>query len=129
MPLLEDRAGARFTRHLTARQVEHDAPVANADDAIGIGVGKLDLMQHADDSDALGAREPLQKPHDILGRFRVEACDWFICQQHLRALRQRTGNRDALRLTAGQRASPLVRQLGEAYFSEAKARRFKFRFW
>jgi hypothetical protein len=116
-----------FARDLTARQVEHYAAVANADDTIGIGVSELDLMQNADDRDALGAGEPLQKPHDFLGRFRVETCDRLIRQQHLGPLRQRAGDCDPLRLTAGQRASPLVRQLGEAYFGEAKARSFKFR--
>jgi len=32
-------------------------------------------------------------------------------------------------LTAGQRAGPLVRQLGEAHFGEANARSFEFRSW
>ena len=86
-------------------------------------------MQHADHRDALGAREPLQKPHDFFGRFRIETCDGLIRQQHLGPLRQRAGNRGALRLTAGQRASPLIRRIRQAYFGEANARRLELRSW
>jgi hypothetical protein len=45
--------------------------------------------------------EPAQQAHDLVRRLRVEARHRLVSEQHLRALRQCSGNRDPLRLPAG----------------------------
>ena len=59
-------------------------------------------------------RKVAQPPHDVVGGFRVEACDRLVREQHLRALRERASNRDALRLPAGQSAGALSSQRDDA---------------
>jgi len=89
-----------LARYLAARQVENTAPVANADNSVGIGVGEIHLVQHAEHGDPLGACKPLQQPHDLLGCFGVEARDWLIGKQHSWPLRERPCNGDPLGLAA-----------------------------
>ena len=126
MPPRGYRGDGRLARDLPARQIERHAPVADADHAIGIAVSQFDLMQHAEHGEPRRAREPLQQPHDVLGRFRIEARDRLVGQQHARTLRQRARDGDALLLAAGERAGALLGEIRETDLGEMIARRFEF---
>src|SRR4249919_3902432 len=54
--------------------------------------------------------EMAEQAHDVVGCFRVEARHRLVGEQHLRALGERAGNRDALRLPARQGARALSGQ-------------------
>ena len=54
-------------------------------------------------------------------RFGIEAGHRLVRQQHPRPLRQRTRDRDTLRLAARQRAGALSGKIGEADFRQMAA--------
>ena len=112
-------------RYLLARQIEHHASVADADHAVGIAIGEFDLMQHAEHGELRRPRQLLQQPHDLLGRFRIEARDRLVGQQHARPLRQCARDRDALLLAAGERAGALFGEMLEPDLRQMVARRFE----
>ena len=65
---------------------------------VGICIGQLDLVQHAQHGEVLVCSNVPQQAHDLIGCLGIEACHRFVGEQHLRALGERTGDCDALRL-------------------------------
>jgi len=64
-------------------------------------------VQDAQHREALVRSEMAQQAHDVVGGFGVEARHRLIGEQYLRALGERTGNCNALRLPARQGACAL----------------------
>ena len=67
-----------------------------------------------------------QQAHDLLGRFRIQARHRLVGEDQLRPLRQRPGDRRALRLAARQRVGALAAELLDADLAQQVARQRHF---
>ena len=72
------------------------------------------LMQAAQDGDAALAGELLEKRKDIHRVVRIEAGDRLVGKYDAAVLRQCSGDRGSLLLTAGQPVRPQMRLLPQA---------------
>ena len=64
--------------------------------------------------DALGLDDGVQQAHDLLGRLGIQLTGGLVGEQHLRAARQRPGDRDPLLLAdepTGQLDSETAKQI------------------
>lgn len=69
-----------------------------ADDQIGEAFHKILVMQHTDDRARLSARLFSKDFKDTACEVRVQIGHWFVCEEHLRLLKQRTRERGTLLL-------------------------------
>ncbi len=83
-----------------AGQVEGDPASADTDQPVGMTIGQIDLMQHAQHRQIIGTGQTFQQGHDFLRRFRIKAGDRFVSQQHARLLGEGPRDGHALRLAA-----------------------------
>src|SRR5690625_2538822 len=96
--LFESAVGSFF-----GRAVEHDQPVAHADDAVRILAGHVDEVQVDDGGDVVLTGDALQVAHHGPRSGRVQAGDRLVRQHHRWFLGQGAGDAHPLLLTAGQR--------------------------
>ena len=96
--------------------VVRDASVLQADDALGILLGKFRVMRHHDDEPVFG--DLLQQFHDLHRGLGVQRPRRFIRQQDIRVVHQGAGNGDALHLAAGHLVRFLLKLIPEADFAQ-----------
>src|SRR4030088_3320414 len=85
----------------TRLAVVDDLAVPHRDDAIGIALGELEVMDGTEDGDAvllIHIAEIVENDH---GCFGVEACHGLVGEKDLRLLRQGARERDSLLLASG----------------------------
>src|SRR3954471_21287678 len=84
-----------------ARLVTDDVSALDLDHTTTHLVDDVGVVRDHHDGGA-GAVDPVQQPHDLDGRVRVEVSGRLVGQQDQRPVDERPGHRDALLLTAGQ---------------------------
>ena len=82
------------------RQIEYDTAARQTDDPVGIRAREMYLVQTANDRYALGAGDAMQQIEHARARVWVEACYRLVGENECWTLRQRTGDRNALLLSA-----------------------------
>lgn len=89
-------------RQLFRRPVEHDAPAAETDDAIGEVAVEIDLMQRAEHGGAARAGKLAQQRKHLTRDHRIEARHRLVGEQESGFQDQRTRDADPLLLPAGE---------------------------
>ncbi len=88
----------RIAGQLGTWSIESNPAVSDAYDAIGVGIGQLDLC-NTHNTARFVCSEMAHQAHDVVGS-GVQARCRLVREQHPRALGERASNRDALRLPA-----------------------------
>ena len=100
--------------HRPHREVDGgDEAVAHHGDPVGVR-GDPRVMGDDDHRGALLAGQPGQQVHHLLAGQRVERPGWLVGEDHLGRQGERPGDRDALRLAAGQLAGPPAALVADA---------------
>src|SRR5438105_764811 len=83
--------------------VVDDPAQPHGDDPVGVPLGQLEVVDGAEDGDAVPLVDVLQVVHDHHRGLRVEARHRLVGEHHVGLLRERPGDRDPLLLTTGER--------------------------
>src|SRR5690606_21447894 len=102
----------RGVPHPLARPVGDDLAVAHPDDPAGV-LGDVVLVRDHDDGLARLV-EPLEHRHDLGAGDAVEVAGGLVGQDDIRVVDQRSGDRHALLLPAGELVGPVIEPLGQA---------------
>jgi hypothetical protein len=97
----------------TATHLSGHAPVPQEDDTIGDGRGRRVVRDH-DDRVALGTGDLTKHGQDLAAALRIEVAGGLVGEDQLGFQQQRTGDRDALLLAAGQLSGRVRCPIAEA---------------
>src|SRR5579872_108902 len=87
---------------LRSRPFEHDAAARQSDHAVSEAPGQFNLMQADNCGNAILAANTMKIGEHFLAGCRIEACNWLVRQNDLRALCHGSGDSDALLLSTGE---------------------------
>src|SRR5216683_8208785 len=97
----------------TGLAVVDDLAKPHGDDPMGVSLGQLEVVDGAENGDAVPPVHVAQVVENHERRFGIEAGDRLVGEEDLGVLGQRSGERDPLLLATGKRVGPDIGLLGD----------------